>query len=243
MTQMAADDQSPNVIICEHLRHLWTKNQMSPAPEHPIPAAHSPRQFSLRSLFKLTVLAAILLTIGVVHSPWTPVTIALPLAVWFVFRAKLIRPRWLAHGSIAVFGVSLLLPAASVRIMGNPEIFMGWFAFAVSFSALPEVFLGDWLIREPDELHWAIAYTAGAAANFSFLTGYIAHFFAKKFPRAATYARRAAIVALVFACVSLVMLLMSLELGLIYPGYGCWVAAMLALYLGTRRSQSTPGGD
>jgi hypothetical protein len=31
------------------------------------------------------------------------------------------------------------------------------------------------------------------------------------------------------------MLLTSLELGLIYPGFGCWVAAMLALYLGMRR--------
>jgi hypothetical protein len=208
---------------------------MSTAPEHTVPAAHSPRQFSLRFLFKLTLVIAILLTIGVFHSLWTPFTIAIPLAVWFIDHVRLVTPRWLAHASIALFGISLCVPAFSLRIMGPPDLIFGWLLFAGSFMVLPDIFFSEFLVSEPSEFPFALAYTAGAAANVCFLTGYIAHFFAQKSPRASTYARRAALLTLPLAGIDLVALLTADEVVLIYPGFGCWTAAMLALYLGMRR--------
>ncbi len=211
---------------------------MATAPEHVTPAAHPPRQFSLRDLFKLTLFVAILLTIGVIHSPWTPITIVIPLTVWFVDRARLVAPRWLAIASFSLFGLSLCLPAIELHLSStmftNDYMVWGWHAFMTSFLIIPEILRGHWPWNEPDEIDWAFAYLVGAAANLALLSGVIAYNISAKFPNTRTFARSAAILACLLAAADLAVLLYTSELRYIYPGFGFWLASMLALALGTR---------
>jgi hypothetical protein len=156
--------------------------------------------------------------------------------VWWLDRVRYIDPRWLAHFSIALFGLSLCMPAISLQIVGSASTIMGWQAFGISFTVLPEVFFGDWLRKEPEDVIWAFAYVAGAVANVAFLVGYIAHRFIARFPRARTLTKRAALFGLASIIVVFVLLVASSELRGVYPGFGFWLASPLALYLGARPS-------
>jgi hypothetical protein len=211
------------------------------------PPSRATRQFSLRALFKLTLLVAILLTIGVLYSPWEPITMAVPIAVWFVDRARLFSPRWFGHASIALYGISMCLPAVSMKILGDPDIVFGWVAFYMSFAVLPEIVTWSWPWNEPHETIFAFAYLVGAAANTAFLLGFFACLLSRRFSSAQTFANRAARLAIALVVLDLVLLLFTREFRGLYPGYGFWLASMLALAFGTRRSKHslrfrTPAG-
>lgn len=205
--------------------------------------ARPPRQFSLRALFLLTLVVAILLTIGVIHSPWTSITIAIPLVVWFMDRARLVAPRWLAIASIALFGISLCLPAIQIHLSStlwsNDYVVWGWNAFLGTFLSIPEILDGRWLRSEPDEIDAAFTYLFGAAANTAFLLGFLAYGLSVKFPRARTFARRAATVAAFLVVDDFALIVYTGELRDIYPGFGLWLASAMALALGARQTGSS----
>jgi hypothetical protein len=120
--------------------------------------------------------------------------------------------------------------------MGDPDIFMGWQAFYVSFAAIPDVFhelrASPWNISR--DIEWTFAYLAGAAANTAFLAGFLSHLFAARLSKAGAFAHRPAVLAIALTIVNLTLMVFSLELGTIYPGFGFWAASFLALALGTR---------
>jgi hypothetical protein len=197
-------------------------------------------QFSLRTLFKLTLVVSLLLTLGVMTTPWAPITFAIVIAVWFVDRTHLVAPRWLAIGSIGLFGLSLCLPAVNLHFKmtfsSSDYTVFGWNAFLASYVVLPEILFGSWLWNKPDEIDFAFAYVVGAMANTAYLLGYVANLLSARFPRARTFARRAAILAFCFAAADFSLLFYTGELRDIFPGFGFWAASMLALALGTRRA-------
>lgn len=205
-----------------------------------MPTAIRPRQFSLRSLFVLTLVTSLLLTLGVWFSPWEPAAILIPLTVWWLDRAKIVKRTALARFSFLLFIASLCLPAVALSAWNDPDMFWGWQAFAISFAVLPQVFFGSWLSEEPEEIHWALIYLIGAAANTSFLGAYAAHLFPSRFARVRRAAMALAFIAVVLATANGLLLLFTAEFRGVYPGLGCWIAGMLALYLGLRKPKPAP---
>jgi hypothetical protein len=112
----------------------------SPAAE---PSRIGPQQFSLRSLFVLTLVVAIYLTISVLSqdspylqvfsSPWTALSL-LPIAsLWLCHRWNLLTTGRLVAGSFVAYLIALALPALHFE----DDVSFGWFYGAKAFSLAP----------------------------------------------------------------------------------------------------------
>ena len=213
-------------------------------------ADRSPRQFPLRALFKLTLAVAALLTVGVLSrdsqyfralgSVWALAALAPIVAVWAIYRLRLIRPVTLAVWSVGLYGLSMCLPAIRVDVMELPDVQPGWLCFVVSFGGSVASLLGIGDIADPGIADfWAgIAYIVGAAANAAFIFGYVNLLVDLKREENLAAAHWSATLGTSLALAAIVPMGLSGGLVNIYPGHGLWVASLLALALGARGAQS-----
>jgi hypothetical protein len=231
----------------------------------PSPAAEPSRlgaqQFSLRSLFVLTLVVAIYLTVSVLSqdspyvrvfsSPWTALSLLPIAALWFCHRWNLLTTRRLVAGSFAAYLIALALPA----LYFEDETSFGWFVWCQSFYVGPGGLyeeLHDWFTEDPPPApgsafaFWLfgpitisplipVLCNIGAAANFAYLTALPAFAWFGKKKRLHAFARRAASMAAILSVVVLIPICMTEELDALYPGYGLWTASIFALAIAVRR--------
>jgi hypothetical protein len=107
------------------------------------------------------------------------------------------------------------------------DLWYGGAAFAASF-------LGVLLLPQLDteDLSRWIVCPMGAAANIAYIVGFFGVLFAD---RVSAFIRTIAKWGAILGAGSIVPLVIAGPAQAIYPGYGLWVASLLALWLGTRR--------
>ena len=204
------------------------------------------RQFSLRSLFKLTLAAALALMLIVlcrdsppkgsfgIISVWTFVSCLPAAGVLFVWRREIISSRWLALFSIGIYALSLVLPTLGELKSAD----LGFVGAYGSVIMTPEAFHqlsnppnpGGWFVLKP---MGSMAIICGGSANLLFICGYAAACLGMKWPRWTAIARWAGLVALVLGITAAFLLMADTDWPTILPGCGMWLAAFLAFVLGT----------
>lgn len=202
------------------------------------PAKTGSRQFSVRTLFGVTSAVAVLMGLALAildqrcfRALWSyhAVLATVPIiGVWIVPATGLVSGRRLAFLSLAVFGVALLVPALRFEGMG-----FGWQAFGLSFFG---TFVGiytfpDW--RTSEETCLYLASTIGAVANVIFLVGYVSFVTSVIWGRGLHLARWSASIGSCLALLVVFPMCLGNGLNSIYIGYGLWIAAMVALALGS----------
>jgi hypothetical protein len=196
----------------------------------------NPRQFGLRVLFGLTLVAAILARMAIVfrdsryfHALWSPHALiaALPICGVFVVHFTTVRRgRGLAVLSLAIFGVALVTPA--LRLGG--DLVFGWVAFLLSFLGIG--LFQNW--ESGGERFWyPIACTMGALANLSFIVGYVAYLTSLIWHKGIRLSRWSATLGSCLSLSVIVPLALSTELNRVYLGHGLWTTSLLALALGS----------
>jgi hypothetical protein len=208
------------------------------ANDHPSAPGPIPPQYSVRDLLTLTLVVAIVLTIGVLcqgsryfgafFTLWASVALVPIVAVWLSGRWRLVPAPWLAHGAVILYFTSMCVPALT---LGGDLVF-GWMAWLLSFVGV--LLFSDWQMSLVGEQTWyPVACTMGAAVNVAFVIAYVAHLLSNQRPRIATLARRIAKLGSLLALLVLFPLGLSGELDAIYPAYGMWAASVMGLYLST----------
>jgi len=192
-------------------------------------------QFSVRGLFWLTTILALLLLLGMrasesryfeaLSSPWTVISLAIIVLLgWLSLRrADTRRTRRLA---IAAYATSLALPAFSL----GGDLTFGFLAWLLSYLGITAVMF--------TVLH-AFACLLGAIANTCFVLSILGRwmpFIRRRWPK---LARRSSIIALVTSFAALVPIVFSRELNALYPGYGLWAGSFVMLYIATWREGRT----
>ena len=212
---------------------------------------HPPFQFSLRSLFRLTAVVAVVLgtmtalcrthsfrAMGSVHAYLALVPIA---AVWLAWRTRLLDGRRLMIIPLVLYVTSLALP--SLLWDGRRPMF-GFIAACNSFvgvtvhpidtdeaSVLPWPFYIKFDARD-----W-LACCMGLISNVAFLLILLSMVLRRFSQRLRTYLSWSAFLS---AMLLIIPLGFSSRLDHIYIGYGMWVAAMLALWLRVRELTIDP---
>jgi hypothetical protein len=225
------------------------------------PSRLGAQQFSLRSLFVLTLVVALYLTISVLNrdstyarvfsSPWTALSLLPIAALWLCNRWHLLTTRRLVVGSFVAYLIALALPA----LQFEDDTSFGWFVWCQSFfvgvgglyEELLDLFTEDppptpgdafalWLIG-PITISPLIPIlcTMGAIANFTYLTALPAFAWFRKKRRLQRFAYWAAPLAAILSVMVLIPICMTKELGALYPGYGLWTASIFALAIAVRR--------
>jgi hypothetical protein len=232
----------------------------------PLPATEPSRlgaqQFSLRSLFVLTLVVALYLTISVLSqdsaylrvfsSPWTAFSLLPIAALWLCHRWNLLTTRHLVVGSFVAYLVALTLPALHFE----DDMQFGWLIWCQSFVFGPgELYekLYDMITEDPPVTPgnafalWLIGpitisplipllCTMGAIANFAYLTALPAFAWFRKRKRLEAFAHWAAPLAAILSVIVVIPICMTEELDALYPGYGLWTASICALAIATRRN-------
>jgi hypothetical protein len=143
--------------------------------------------------------------------------------VWILDRRERYPPHALVISSSLLYGLSMFLLAFRL----GADRWYGDKAFAASFLGLlvlPQLDIED--------LSWWIALPMGAAANIAYIVGLLAVLFTDY---VSTLMRKIAKWGAILGAGSIVPLAIASPVQSIYPGYGIWVAGLLALWLGTRR--------
>jgi hypothetical protein len=212
-------------------------------------SAHHSRQFSLRELFLVTLVVAIVMTAGVLcresrnlrglYSVWTLVSLLIVASVWVVYRLRLVRPRILGYGSLGLYSLSMCLPVMPMPFQQNERMF-GWQIAWGTFTETPKLF-GE-LVSEKEDHRWtAGAYMAGSVANVVYVIGYGAALVSLKWTRVVFVARWSGAIAFVAAIAARLMIQVGLfaewtSAPVFYPAFGLWAASFLALALGIRKN-------
>lgn len=224
----------------------------TPAPNPPLPSPSCPRfQFSLRSLFCLTTVAAVLVatmtalgrthsfrSLGSVHAYLALLPIA---AVWMAWRTRLLVGQRLAVASPILFLACLGLPA--IRWEAHPPL-SGFAAINLALSGgilrhfgIPSAH-SSILPRWPFPIHldlpvWLACFVA-TIANASYILAFILLIPIPEAPGLRDVSRTLCWICMPLSVLVLVPLGLSTQLDNIYIGYGVWVAAMLAMWLRVR---------
>ena len=209
------------------------------------------RQFSVRELLILTLLASLILTVGVVSrgsryfdafsSPWALASLTPSIIILAVVRFRLASPPRLVFASAALFLVSLCVPAISLQIFSLPSMFWGWQALCVSVMAiadLPQLIVELSSIEMWSVDHYGAAILMGGIANLAFILAFLTFFLARKKIGRMSLARRSCALAATLAFLLIIPLALSASLVEVYPGYGLWLTSMIALRSGALRFES-----
>jgi hypothetical protein len=204
------------------------------------------RQFSLRELLVLTLVASLILAIGVLSrgseqfgafsSPWALAALAPIACVMVVARFQFLSSRGLATLSIALYAASLCTPAIGLDL-GSSSPVWGYHALYFSLVFFPEIVTN--FIESPG-LHqaWGTAvYLMANMANFAFVASVMLFLAGYKNPRAFKYCRRVSLSGAVLPVVVLIAFLLESDITLIFPGYGLWIASFLAMALAAKRAE------
>ncbi|HEY3391096.1 MAG TPA: hypothetical protein VGK58_00160 [Lacipirellulaceae bacterium] len=211
-----------------------------------LPLRHA-RQFSLRELLVLTFAASLILAIavssrgstrfGALSSPWALAALSPIVAVLVVGRFQLASPRALAALSIAIYAASLCTPALGFEL-GSSSAIWGYQALHFSLWIFPELvsnFLDSWTF---DRLWGPVVCLMGNLTNVAFVVSVILFFVGTKNPKAYAFCRRTALLGALMAIAVLTAFLFEGDIKVIYPGYGLWIASLLAMALAAKRARS-----
>jgi hypothetical protein len=207
-------------------------------------------QFSLRTLFKLTLVVAFVMTIGVVsrdsryfgelYSVWTLVSLLVIVAIWALDQLQLVRPRTVALWSLAIFLVSMCVPS---YVRNPPTVGFGWH-LAEILLARRDAF--GWLFNESSALRWAgITISLKVLASILFIVGYVTLLISLKWKRALIATKCLATIGLISGIATLVTIefapvgdpFVPTDIMAPDPGYGLWIASLFALAAGSRSSK------
>lgn len=156
--------------------------------------------------------------------PWAVLPLLPMLGVVLAGATGVIRGRSLAGCSLALFTVSLGLPA--IRLAG--DLVFGYAAFALSFFGIR--MFPDW--GSSGEHFWyPVACASGVVVNLLYPAGYLSLLLGRL-----GMASRCATLGLLFSWFVTLALVLSSELNGIYVGHGLWVASLMALSLGTMQT-------
>jgi hypothetical protein len=211
------------------------------------------RQFSLKALFKLTLVIAVVMTIGVVnrnsryfgelYSVWTLVALLVIVAVWALDQLQLVRPRTVALWSLPIYLVAMCVPSYPPDPMfgrNPPGLGFGWHLAEI---LLAWQYAFDWLFSESSSLRWAgITISLKVLASIMFIVGYVALLISLKWKRALIATNWLATIGVIAAIATLVTIefapakdpsvptvIMAPD-----PGYGLWIASLFALAVGSK---------
>jgi hypothetical protein len=205
------------------------------------------RQFSLRELLILTFAASLILAIavssrgskrfGALSSPWAFAALLPIVAVLVVGRFQLASSRTLAVASIAIYVASLCTPAIGLAL-GSSSAIWGYQALRFSMWIFPELVSNFVECSSLDRLWGPIVYLMGNLTNVGFVASVVLFLVGTKKPSAFTLCRRVALLGAVMATAVLTAFLFEGDIKVIYPGYGLWIASLLAMALAAKRAEA-----
>jgi hypothetical protein len=168
-----------------------------------------------------------------IYCLWSLLAVLLAGAIWVAYRGRLVGPRLLAYGSLAIYLLSLSVPVWSRAEIAFGAEFM-WATIMMTLTLnLFDTYIHGWS---------SVAIALGGVSNLAFLIGYISLLVGIKWRGASRVAGWFAALSVVTALATVPAMCLSSSNWSVFPTFCLWLASPWALWLGTR-GMRTPAVD